>query len=84
MSPKVGSGGRPKTRDVEPTALGARLRELRVDLGYSVTRMATEMHTGSNRISEWENGHAPPTLPVLRRYADVFGITVSELIDGVV
>lgn len=35
------------------------------------------------RVAAWEKGNILPTLPILQRYAGHFGITVSELLEGV-
>jgi DNA-binding XRE family transcriptional regulator len=38
---------------------------------------------GDNRICDWENGVAEPKLNTLVRYGSLFGLTVSELLNGV-
>jgi DNA-binding XRE family transcriptional regulator len=66
------------------TALGARLRELRCGAGLNQAEMAERMGYAQNgRVSDWELGHIMPTLPILYRYARAFGITVSQLLNGV-
>jgi transcriptional regulator with XRE-family HTH domain len=68
------------------TALGARLRDLRTDAGLKQSQMAELVgygKSGGNRVSDWELGYHLPTLPILYRYAQAFGITVAELLDGV-
>jgi DNA-binding XRE family transcriptional regulator len=68
------------------TALGARLRSLRVGSELNQSEMALRIgypKSGSGRVSDWERGFILPTLPILYRYASSFGITVSELLDGV-
>lgn len=75
----VGSGfvGEP------PTSLAARLRDLRLERGFTQEGLAAGLRTQGNRISDWENGIHVPTLTVLRRYAGLFGMSLSELLDGV-
>ncbi len=68
------------------TALGARLRELRTGAGFNQAQMAELVgygKSGSGRVSDWERGHILPTLPILHRYASVFGMTVSALLADV-
>jgi XRE family transcriptional regulator, fatty acid utilization regulator len=65
------------------TALGARLRDLRIANGYSQWQLAIRLDTQANRISNWETGRHEPTLSLLQRIAGVYEITVAEMLDGV-
>lgn len=71
------------TKSQPATPLGHRLRELREGAGLKGAQLAVQLNTGQNRVSDWECGHHEPTLPILRRYAAVFGMTLSQLLDGV-
>ena len=66
-----------------PTLLGARIRDLRTARGWSQWTLAKVADTRPNRVSCWETGLHEPTLPVLARLAAAFGLTVSELLAGV-
>jgi DNA-binding XRE family transcriptional regulator len=79
--PKPGVSGRVQ----EPnTLLGLRLRELRKAAGWTTYDMAARLgYSGNSRISNYELGKYLPTVMILRRYAEAFGITVSALLDGV-
>lgn len=68
------------------TVLGARLRALRVNLGLNQAQVAVMVgytKSGSGRVSDWERGFILPSLPTLHRYGQAFGMTVSELLAGV-
>lgn len=68
------------------TALGARLRELRVAAGLNQGEMAVRIGYARNnggRVSDWELGYIMPTLPILYRYSQALGVTVSKILDGV-
>ncbi len=68
------------------TVLGARLRALRVEAGLNQAQMAVMVgytKSGSGRVSDWERGFILPSLPTLHRYATAFGLTVSQLLKGV-
>ena len=74
----------------EPTTeLGARLRELRTrprkgyPNGLSQWEFAIELGTQANRIGDWELGKHIPSLPLLKKIAEVHGLTVSGLLRGV-
>jgi DNA-binding XRE family transcriptional regulator len=51
--------------------------------GLTQWDLANKLNTRANRISDWETGRHEPTLPLLKRIADVYGMTVAELLDGV-
>lgn len=82
---KIGRHG--KEQALPPsTALGARLRELRLGAGLTQRQMADRIgygRAGAGRISDWERGYILPTLPILHRYARTFTTTVSALLEGV-
>lgn len=67
------------------TALGERLREIRITAGLTQPELAEHLgyRSGANRVSDWEIGKHIPSLPLLERIAGVYGITVSELLQGV-
>jgi transcriptional regulator with XRE-family HTH domain len=65
------------------TALGIRLHELRTRDGLTKGELAAKVGTAPNRLADWENGYHLPQLPALKRLAHHFGLSVSELLDGV-
>lgn len=71
------------TVSVPDTLLGARLRDLRTERGYSQVTLALLLNTQANRVSNWETGHVVPKLELLQRIAAVYNITVSELLADV-
>ena len=60
--------------------LSERLRALRKEHGYSQEQMARKLHLTQGAISQWENGLTVPAADQLIALADVFGITVDELL----
>lgn len=71
------------TISVPSTALGARLRDLRMRRKWTQTQVAAALGTGANRVSDWETGRFEPTLAVLQRFAEIYGMTVSGLLREV-
>jgi transcriptional regulator with XRE-family HTH domain len=63
--------------------LGQRLRDLRHDAKLSQHDMGHLVGTNQSRICDWETGRHKPQLKTLTRYAQALGITVSELLEGV-
>jgi transcriptional regulator with XRE-family HTH domain len=45
--------------------------------------VAAAIGTSANRVCDWENDAAEPKLSTLARYGAFFGLTVSQLLDGV-
>ena len=62
--------------------LGERLRDLRKQKGYSQTQMARKLHITQGAISQWENGLTTPAADQLVTIAQVFGISVDELLGA--
>lgn len=60
--------------------LNERIRELRKKAGYSQQQMARKLHLTQGAISQWENGITVPAADQLSALADVFEITVDELL----
>ena len=64
--------------------LNERIRELRKKAGYSQQQIARKLHLTQGAISQWENGITVPAADQLSALADVFEITVDELLGRAV
>lgn len=60
--------------------LNVRIRELRKKAGYSQQQIAMKLHVTQGAVSQWENGITVPASDQLSALADVFGITVDEIL----
>ena len=68
----------------EPTtALAARLRDYRLEYELTQKELGEMLCTKANRVSDWETGRYEPGLPTLKKYAEVFSVTVAELLEGI-
>ena len=65
------------------TQLGLRIRYLRSLKKWSQEDLALEANVNRNYICDLENGRRNPSLEILERISDAFGITLSELFRGV-
>lgn len=65
------------------TPLAARLKALRQQTGMTQAGFAAAIAAYPNRICDWELGIHEPSLKTLKRYADYFQTTVSQLLDGI-
>lgn len=63
--------------------LGMRIAYLRKQKGWSQLDLALEANVNRNYISDLEKGRRNPTLDVLERISDAFGIRLETLFKGV-
>jgi transcriptional regulator with XRE-family HTH domain len=60
--------------------LGGRLRTARRGVGLTQKQLADELRVESVTVSRWERGVTTPSLPRLRRVAELTQTTVSDLV----
>ncbi len=61
---------------------GMRLKYLREQKGWSQEKLSLESGINKNYISDLENGRRNPTLVIMDRLSIALGITLSELLKG--
>lgn len=57
-----------------------RIRELRVDCGLQQKQIAQDLHLSKQAYSNYELGQREPSIDMLLKLADYFGVTVDYLI----
>lgn len=62
--------------------LGENITRLRTERGLSQERLAERLEVSRQSVSKWETNASVPELDKLVRLADVFGITLDELVRG--
>lgn len=60
--------------------LGESLRLIRVFHDVQQNELADQLGVAQSYISEIESGKKQPTIPILEKYADFFGIPVSSIL----
>lgn len=60
--------------------LSDRLKAIRKKRGYSQQQMAQKLHLTQGAISQWENGLTVPAADQLLSLAEVFGVSVDEIL----
>ena len=70
---------RPATVRRRRRAFGARLREIRLDLGWSQERLAEEATLHRTYVSSVERGQRNLSLDNIYAVADALGVDVSDL-----
>lgn len=63
--------------------LGMRIKFLRSQRKWSQEDLALEANINKNYICDLENGRRNPSLDILERLSDAFGITLEELFKGI-
>jgi transcriptional regulator with XRE-family HTH domain len=58
----------------------AKLQALRIDRGHTLTTLAAAADITLGYMSLIESGHRNPRPPVVKRIADVLGVTPAELL----
>ena len=61
-------------------ALGERLKESRVNKGYSQGNVADHLHISRQSISKWESGQVIPEVEKIVELSKVFDVTVDYLL----
>jgi transcriptional regulator with XRE-family HTH domain len=60
--------------------LGDTLRRLRNIYGYKAVDLSKKLDISNSYLSEIENNKKTPSIDLLQKYADIFGIKLSSLI----
>lgn len=63
--------------------LGMRIKFLRKERGWSQEDLALEANVNKNYICDLENGRRNPSLDILERISNAFGISLSVLFKGI-
>ena len=61
-------------------ALSDRILELRTGMGLSQGDLADRLEVSRQSVSKWETGQSVPDLDKIIKLADLFGVTVDELV----
>ncbi|WP_413527638.1 helix-turn-helix domain-containing protein [Marinilactibacillus psychrotolerans] len=58
-----------------------RIKQLRVDKGYSQTGLAKELYVTRQAVSKWERGAGKPDHEVLKQISNFFNISLDDLLN---
>ena len=61
---------------------GAIIRELREKKKLTQAELAERLYVSDKTVSKWENGKGYPDISLLEPIAEVFGVSVAELLSG--
>ena len=63
--------------------LGKRLKNLRESKDLSQENLADELNISQPAYSKWESGQTDISYSILRKIAEYYNITLSELFEGI-
>ena len=63
---------------------GAKLQSLRKERGYTQDALAEKLNISPQAVSKWENGATSPDMDTLVKLADIFDVSLDELMGRVV
>ncbi len=60
--------------------LGQRIAEMRTALGWSQVEMAKRLNVAKQTVSNWENENIQPSIEMLVRLSQLFGVSTDYLL----
>ncbi len=60
--------------------LSARIRELRIARNMNQVQLADELNVTKQTVSNWENDNIQPSINILVKIADYFGVTTDYML----
>ena len=63
-------------------SLGKTLAELRKKSKMTQSELGDKLNISAQAISKWENDTSEPDISTLRKLADIYGITITDIIDA--
>ena len=67
---------------MNPYVTGAVIKELREKHNFTQAELAEKLNVSDKTISKWETAKGYPDISMLEPLADVFGVSVPELLSG--
>ena len=62
--------------------LSDNIRKLRIENNLTQKELADEIHVTSQAVSRWEKGDVEPSVDVISQMAEIFGVTIDEIVGG--
>ena len=72
-----------KLKEEKKNLFSVRLKELRLQHGFSQEELAEKIGIKQNSYSDWENGKCKPNYEKLEKIADFFGVSLDWLFGRV-
>lgn len=62
--------------------MGTRLKELRMNAGYTGEEVGRMLQVSKSAISMWEKNLRSPSADLIERFADIYGVSTDYIITG--
>lgn len=62
--------------------IGLFLKELRKESGFTQEQLSEKLGVTNRSVSRWENGSNMPDFDMVIEMANLYGVTIEELLDG--
>ncbi|MDR0136959.1 helix-turn-helix transcriptional regulator [Metabacillus idriensis] len=59
---------------------GEKLKSERKNKGWSQEKLAEELYVSRQSVSKWETGQNYPSIEIIIKLSDLFGVTIDELL----
>ena len=82
-SVEVATATHNKFEEVDKVEYNEKLKELRVQSGMSQDDLADKLHVARQTVSKWEQGVNEPDIYTLKQYAEIFKVSLDELLGDV-
>ena len=76
---EISKGTYLKLKEEKKNLFSVRLKELRLQRGFSQEELAEQIGIKQNSYSDWENGKCKPNYEKLEKIADFFGVSLDWL-----
>ena len=68
--------------EMDQIKVGTFMKELRKEKGMTQEQAAERLNVSNRTVSRWETGTNMPDISLLLEIADLYGVSIPELIDG--
>jgi len=69
-------------RDPDATVIGENIRRLRIERHWTQGELASQLNVRKSQIGNYEGGWSYPSVPVLKKLSEVFGVSIDSLVYG--
>lgn len=66
----------------EVIIMNNRIKELRIEKGYSQKELSSILNFTQQSISKWEKGESEPDLPTISKLANLYNVTIDYIVNG--
>lgn len=67
---------------MDPSKIGAFIKQLRCEKGLTQKQLAEQLHVSDRTISKWERGRGCPDVSLLESLAKALQVTLDQLLEG--